>query len=108
MGYGFRPNPVRMALSSWMTSMLPMARPGMASPRVQGRATACMSSSSTGMARTATNRRVPTAKAASRGLLFQNFRVKITGSAALQLKPWNSRDRHRVEKAMVAPAAWPP
>ena len=88
--------------------MLPTASAGMASPSCQGRATACISSSRGGITSTADSRSAPTRKAPNRGLLFQNRRVKRTGSAALQLKPWNSRDRHRVAKAMVAPAASPP
>ena len=76
----------------------------MASPRVQGRATACITRFRPGTASTRASSSAPTRKAPSSGRLFQNFRVNSTGSAALQLKPWNSRDRHSVAKAMVAPA----
>ena len=48
------------------------------------------------------------AKAPSRNLLFQKDRVRITGRPALQLKPWNRRERHSVAKAMVLPVSAPP
>ena len=98
----------RMALSSWITTMLPSSSAGMGQPQLPGQGHSLHQLLQGGDHQHRRQQERPHQEGPQQGLVVQNRRVKRTGSAALQLKPWNSRDRHRVAKAMVAPAASPP